>query len=53
MAGFENTHETIIDQKTFDIEQHIDGRKVQRINIVWNCIGEFTSPVITEIEKST
>jgi len=33
----------------------IDGRRVQRIKIVWNCIGEFEPPVSTstkEHEKS-
>ena len=24
--------------------EHIDGKRVQRIKIVWNCIGEFTPP---------
>lgn len=24
--------------------ENIDGRKVQRVRIVWNCIGEFTLP---------
>jgi hypothetical protein len=32
--------------------ERIDGHKVQRIRIVWNCIGEFTPPAITEKEKS-
>lgn len=32
--------------------ERIDGQKVQRIRIVWNCIGEFTPPTITDIEKS-
>jgi len=32
--------------------ERIGGQKVQRIRIVWNCIGEFTSPAITEKEKS-
>lgn len=32
--------------------ERIDGQKVQRIRIVWNCIGEFTPPAITEKEKS-
>lgn len=32
--------------------ERIDGQKVQRIRIVWNCIGEFTPPTITGIEKS-
>ena len=35
--------------------ERIDGRRVQRIGIVWNCIGEFTPPATTpapEQEKS-
>lgn len=35
--------------------EHIDGRRVQRIKIVWNCIGEFTPPAAAatqEQEKS-
>jgi len=32
--------------------ERIDGQKVQRINIVWNCIGEFTPPTLSENEKS-
>jgi site-specific DNA recombinase len=32
--------------------ERIDGNKVQRIRIIWNCIGEFTPPAITEKEKS-
>ena len=32
--------------------ERINGKKVQRIRIVWNCIGEFTPPVITVKEKS-
>ncbi len=32
--------------------ERIGGQKVQCIRIVWNCIGEFTSPAITEKEKS-
>ena len=32
--------------------ERIDGQKVQCIRIVWNCIGEFTPPSITDIEKS-
>ena len=32
--------------------ERIDGQKVQRIRIIWNCIGEFTPPAITEKEKS-
>jgi hypothetical protein len=32
--------------------ERIDGRRVQRIKIVWNCIGEFTPPAVTEQEKS-
>ena len=31
--------------------EHINGRKIQRIRIVWNCTGEFTPPV-PEPEKS-
>ena len=25
-------------------KQVVDGRKVQKIRILWNCIGEFTPP---------
>jgi site-specific DNA recombinase len=32
--------------------ERIDGQKVQRIRIIWNCIGEFTPTAITEKEKS-
>lgn len=32
--------------------ERTDGKKVQRIRIVWNCIGEFTPPV-SEQEKET
>ena len=32
--------------------ERINGRKIQRIRIVWNCIGEFTPPV-PEPEKET
>lgn len=35
--------------------ERIDGRRVQRIKIVWNCIGEFTPPATEatqEQEKS-
>lgn len=32
--------------------EHVDGGRVQRIKIVWNCIGEFTLPITTESEKS-
>lgn len=32
--------------------ERIDGQKVQRIRIVWNCIGEFTPPTVTNTEKS-
>lgn len=31
--------------------ERIDGRRVQRIKIVWNCIGEFESPVSTSTTK--
>ena len=30
----------------------IDGRRVQRIKIVWNCIGEFDPPVSTSTTKN-
>ena len=30
----------------------IDGRRVQRIKIVWNCIGEFEPPVSTSTTKN-
>lgn len=32
--------------------EHIDGQKVQRIRIVYNCIGEFTAPTGLEQEKT-
>lgn len=32
--------------------ERIDGHKVQRIRIVWNCIGEFTPPSDTGHEKT-
>ena len=32
--------------------EYIDGQKVQRIRIVYNCIGEFTAPTEMEQEKS-
>ena len=32
--------------------ERIDGRRAQRIKIVWNCIGELTPPATTEQEKS-
>lgn len=32
--------------------ERIDGRKVQRIRIVWNCIGEFTPPMPKQAEKT-
>ena len=32
--------------------ERIDGQKVQRIRIVWNCIGEFTPPADNGKEKS-
>jgi len=31
--------------------ERIDGRRVQRIKIVWNCIGEFEPPVSTSTTK--
>lgn len=30
--------------------ERVEGRRVQRIKIVWNCIDEFTPPTITEQE---
>ena len=30
----------------------IDGERCQKIKIVWNCIGEFTPPIISENEVS-
>ena len=30
----------------------IDGERYQKIKIVWNCIGEFTPPIISENEVS-
>jgi len=32
--------------------ERIDGRRVQRIKIVWNCIGEFDPPVSTSTTKN-
>lgn len=32
--------------------ERIDGQKVQRIRIVWNCIGEFTPPAESGHEKT-
>ena len=32
--------------------EHIDGRRVQRIRIVWNCIGEFMPPMPQKEEKT-
>lgn len=32
--------------------ERIDGRRVQRVKIIWNCIGEFTPPATTAQEKS-
>ncbi|MBP3222790.1 MAG: recombinase family protein [Actinomycetaceae bacterium] len=32
--------------------EHIDGHKVQKMRIVWNCIGEFMPPQSTHNEKS-
>jgi hypothetical protein len=32
--------------------ERIDGRRVQRIKIVWNCIGEFEPPVSTTTKKN-
>lgn len=32
--------------------ERVDGRRVQRIKIVWNCIGEFTPPTATAQERT-
>ena len=32
--------------------ERIDGRRVQRIRIVWNCIGEFIPPMPQKEEKT-
>ena len=32
--------------------ESIDGRRVQRIRIVWNCIGEFALPMPEQKEKT-
>ena len=32
--------------------ERIDGRRIQRIRIVWNCIGEFTPPMPEGEEKT-
>ena len=32
--------------------ERVDGKKVQRIKIIWNSIGEFNTPLNIENEKS-
>ena len=32
--------------------ERVGGYKVQRIRIVWNCIGEFAPPATKDQEKS-
>ena len=32
--------------------ERIDGKRVQRIRIVWNCIGELTPPTPEQVEKT-
>lgn len=32
--------------------ERINGKKVQRIRIIWNCIGEFTPPIAADKEKT-
>lgn len=32
--------------------ERIDGRRVQRIRIIWNCIGEFMPPMPQKEEKT-
>ena len=32
--------------------ERIDGRRVQRIHIIWNCIGEFMPPMPQKEEKT-
>lgn len=32
--------------------ERIDGKRVQRIKIVWNCIGEFDPPVSSSTTKN-
>ena len=32
--------------------ERIDGRRVQHIRIVWNCIGEFTPPMPQKEEET-
>ena len=32
--------------------ERIDGRRVQRIRIIWNCIGEFMPPMPQKAEKT-
>ena len=32
--------------------ERIDGKRVQRIRIVWNCIGELTLPMPEQKEKT-
>ena len=41
-----------VDQIYVHQTERINGRKIQRIRIVWNCIGEFTPPM-SEPEKET
>lgn len=28
--------------------ERINGNKIQRIRIIWNCIGEFTPPILAD-----
>ena len=32
--------------------ERINGKKVQHIRIIWNCIGEFTPPIAADKEKT-
>ena len=32
--------------------ERIDSKRVQRVRIIWNCIGEFTQPMPQKEEKT-
>ena len=32
--------------------ERVNGKKIQRIRIVWNCIGEFTPPMPTQKKET-
>ncbi len=53
VTSFAREHEDeFVDRIYVHQTERINGRKIQRIRIVWNCIGEFTPPV-PEPEKET